>query len=204
MNMNNNPFINILNKEKISSNDVIEFNNVDHLIKNLSIMKFTKEDVLIIIKAYSYGEKITFNEYKYYKKINLIISNLSNYNKNYNLQFDVINRKIFNKVFKIKAVPNNITVSLNINFHPEINIKNKNSKNAYLYTINEYLKEEKILDNIIKPLKNKNFSTLEKFIYIYNTVKNFKPYKECDDNPYESRTLKYILKCLDSNCHTFL
>lgn len=183
-----------IDKEKIILNEIIEFKNVDDLISNINFLEFAKNNVLIIVKSYLYGDKITFNEYYYYKKLNIIINNLSKYKQQYNLQFDVINREIFNKAFKINDIPNNVNVYLKVDFYPEINIRSIDWTNAYLYTIDEYIKEEKVLNDIIKPLTNKNVSPLEKYLYIYNVVKNYKPYKESDDTPYESRTLKHILK----------
>ena len=46
---------------------------------------------------------------------------------------------------------------------------------------------------MIEPIKKANLSPLEKYIAVYNIVKNFKPYKENTENPEYSRYLRYIL-----------
>ena len=68
-------------------------------------------------------------------------------------------------------------------------------KRGHLYRIYEVSNLGRVKRNgeLIEPIKNSNLSPLEKFIAIYNVVKNFKPYKESPDQLEESRYLRYIL-----------
>ena len=59
--------------------------------------------------------------------------------------------------------------------------------------IQRLIDEEKILNDLIEPIKKADLSPLEKFIAVYNIVKNFKPYKENKDDLMQSRYLRYIL-----------
>ena len=45
-----------------------------------------------------------------------------------------------------------------------------------------YKKTEQTMYMFLSPLKDKNYSPFEKFIYVYNMTKNFKQYKEVEDN----------------------
>ena len=46
---------------------------------------------------------------------------------------------------------------------------------------------------MVKPIKEQDFSPLENFMAVYNIVKNFKDYRENENNPEKARKLKYIL-----------
>lgn len=84
--------------------------------------------------------------------------------------------------------------------------KNPNTKfiikgtTLYEYDIEvpyEKIKEkENIINSIINEIKQYNFSPFEQYMYIYNIVKNFKPYQESPDNYLKSRST-YLL--IDNN-----
>ena len=86
-----------------------------------------------------------------------------------------------------------------------INTKNKEKFNNWIlnndldyenievndYPLKEYLRLEKILYDFIKDINH--LSPFEKYIYIYNITKKYKPYKENEDDKNESRNLYKIL-----------
>lgn len=147
----------------------------------------------LIIKSYSLDEKFLFNEEKYYKKIKYIMNKLSKDDKKITLQIDVINRELFKDIINIKKIPINIKLQIRATFHPEYNINLLMDSNVYIYSVEEYIKEEEKLNNLIKNIKDSNLSQFEKYLSIYNIVKNFKPYKENEEKLEDSRCLKHVL-----------
>ena len=158
-------------------NDAIDINDISQLI----------------IRSYSLDEKFLFDEQKYYKNIKHIMNKLSKDNKKITLQIDVINRELFKDIINIKKIPNNIELQIRATFHPEYNINLLMSSGVYIYSVDEYIKEEEILNNLIRDIKNSNLTQFEKYLLIYNIVKNFKPYKENEEKLEDSRCLKHIL-----------
>ena len=53
---------------------------------------------------------------------------------------------------------------------------------------NKIIKEEAKLEKLISPVKNSNLSPFEKYIAIYNIVKNFKEYNEAPNNSSHKKT----------------
>lgn len=102
---------------------------------------------------------------------------LKTHNKTYNIQISINNRELLKQ--------SGILHTPNINF----TIYN----DLYEYKQDEYLKEEEQLDKLIEPIKNTNLSPYEKYLAVYNIVKQFKPYKENNENKEEARDLRYIL-----------
>lgn len=78
-----------------------------------------------------------------------------------------------------------------------INLKKIDLKKVIIYqgiyktTLEDYLYFESILYNMVKSAIN--LSPLEKFVYAYNIVKQFKEYKESPSNRFHSRDLYRIL-----------
>lgn len=124
--------------------------------------------------------------------------------KDTEIKFDYNN---YNNLFKcIKfLLDNNYTNII-------INIEDKELFNKYLFnnnidnlmsdyvkirngindvSIKDYLRYEKLLYDIVNSAIN--LSPLEKYIYVYNIVKQFKEYKECDYNKRNARNLYKIL-----------
>ena len=120
-------------------------------------------------------------------------------NKNYEIVLDIM--KFLNKT----DYSGNITVSVsdknsfnnivlnNIDqfFNKKITIDLGEPKK---YNINDYIKYEKRLLDMIKPAFN--LSPLEKFMYAYNVVTKYKPYNENKENKDESR---YVYEILDND-----
>ena len=150
---------------------------------DLEKCKKASEDTIIEI----YPEKLFpttidieshYNEREYVEKLKNILNILKTQNKKYTIQIRVKNRELFEQSNILKLYPN-------INFIIE--------NDLHSYTQNEYIKEEEKLNNLIKPIKESNITQYEKFIAVYNLVKQFKPYKETNKNREESRSLRYIL-----------
>ena len=80
---------------------------------------------------------------------------------------------------------------LNINFK---NIDVVVNNDLYDYSFQQYKEEEKELNNLVSSINDKEMTPFEKYIAVYNVVKNYKPYKENHDNPDESRYIRNILK----------
>lgn len=150
--------------------------SVDDLVESdFNNLKFLKENSIISINIQS-EEKMTDEE-----KISILkdrLLQIDNLNKNFIVKFTIDKRSIFNKFFKdIKF--NNIDLVINNDY--------------YDYPYEEYLKEEEKLDELVKDIKDKNLSPMEKYLYVYNIVKNYKPYKENHEDKDQSRYLRYII-----------
>ena len=61
------------------------------------------------------------------------------------------------------------------------------------YTPTQVRRREEILDLIINEVREQDLSSLEQYMYLYNTVKLFKEYKESNENKQLSRVSEYIL-----------
>jgi len=145
--------------------DNIDLSNIGNLL----------EDKTIVVNNNSFSD---MNEEEYYKDIKDFINKVDKEGIKLKISFRVIHRSIFNRIFN-KEKFNNV----------ELIIDN----DLYDYSYQEYLDEEEILDNLVKPIIEADLSPLERFLAVYNIVKNFKPYKENVDNLEESRFIRYIL-----------
>ena len=119
------------------------------------------------------------DEEKYLKDVITIINTLKRINKEYTVIIKIDNRELLKESNLIKALPRNVNLEI---------INDDNT-----YSLTEYLKEERILENMIVRVRGANLSPLEKYLAIYDIVKKYKPYKDNKKNPNESRKLKYIL-----------
>lgn len=152
--------------------DIILDSLKENKIENL---RFLPDNAIINIIVHDF-----YHEYSEEEILTLIsekLDILDKLNKKFIVKIPVDKRNIFQKLFKTNY--NNL----------DLIIKN----DSYEYPYQQYLEEEKKLDSIVEPIKNANLSPLEKYIAVYNIVKNFKPYKENTENPEYSRYLRYIL-----------
>ena len=117
------------------------------------------------------------NERIYLNELIRIFNILNNHKKTYNIEIKIKNRELLNKSNLLNY--QNINLTIYNDYHT--------------YTKEEYLSEEKQLDNLISSIKNANLSPYEKYLAVYNIVKQFKPYKENHEDKDKSRYLKYIL-----------
>ena len=150
--------------------------SVDDLIKSdFNNLKYLKENSVITININS-DLKVQEEKVLNLLKDKLLI--LDKLDRKYIIKFKVEKRSIFNKIFKdIKF--NNLDLVINNDY--------------YDYPYEEYLKEEEKLDELVKDIKDKNLSPMEKYLYVYNIVKNYKPYKENHEDKDQSRYLRYII-----------
>ena len=142
-------------------------------LKNL---KYIKNNTTIKL---TYQNKELFDEEKYYTYIKSFLNQLMSIKKSINIQIKVTNRELLRQSKIINNIPNNI------------NLKIENDE--YVYTLEEYMQEEKKLEEMIIPIRESNLSPFEKYLAVYDLVKNFKPYKENKNHSDESRDLRYIL-----------
>lgn len=151
--------------------------------KYIAIKEDTKiENIIDIIqknlnKIIEFSNNLDFeNEEKFFSILKEVFSKFTS--EKIDVHISVNNRELFNKYNFFSNNPNlNITIE----------------EDLYPYTQEEYLEENQKLENIIKPIKESNLSPYEKYIAVYNVVKQFKPYKDNDENKSEARELRYIL-----------
>lgn len=153
----------------------IEINNLsEEDIKNLDNLKYLNQSATINIMSQG-----IINEKLYYEKIKKLVNFLSKHNKTYNIKFNVYNREIFKNSHLLENVSDNFNIF----------IENDLSE----YDLKSYLNEEIKLDNLIRTIKDANLSQFEKYLAVYNVVKQFKEYKENSNDLEQSRYIRYIL-----------
>lgn len=154
---------------------IISSNSIDD-IKDYNL-KFIAPNTKIKFLSFAFfGEDAREDEN--IRKISELAVKLNNLNNNITLNIPITRRSIFNKYFK------------------NLNLSNVNiiiSNDLYDYSYEEYLREENKLDKLVEPIVNSDMSPFEKYMAVYNIVKNFKPYKENKDSKDQSRYLRYIL-----------
>ena len=148
---------------------------INDLQENNSLnLRYLKENSIIKISSLTdesiEEERLTLIQDK--------LKQLNSLGKKFNVKFKVEKRSIYNKLFKNLSLDN-----LNIIIENDL----------YEYSENEYKKEDAKLENLVSNIKNSELSPFEKYIAVYNIVKNIKPYKENTENAEESRYLRYIL-----------
>lgn len=123
--------------------------------------------------------KIPADESSYYRKLLNIFKQLEIHEINYNIKIYVHDRNAFIKSGLLENIKN---INLTINYL------------FYDYTKEEFIEEETRLENLIQPIKDSNLSPYEKYLAVYNLVKNFKAYNEHPSDPKQSRCIRYILE----------
>lgn len=101
----------------------------------------------------------------------------------------VYNRESLKKSNLLSFIPKNVTLK----------IENEN----YRYTLDEYIKEEELLEEQIQPIRDSNLSPLEKYLAVYDIVKKFKPYQKNNENDESNYKLRYILNNKYYTCMGF-
>lgn len=180
-----------LNDKEISSNKGIGYINYYDLEKNdylvLDAFELTDEEINNF-NALKDDVYITFNnkihpkdmdEDEYIQHFRNIMNKINNVNKKMNITIRVNNREIFNKYFKDFELNKNIHLIIKNDFHD--------------YSYDEYQHEEEVLDDLVKDIKNADLTPLEKYIAVYNVVKNFKPYKEDIEDKENARLIHKFL-----------
>ena len=181
--------INESSNNKISTNKVIGYYTIKELkeIKNISIhipIEKNELDNFIYINDFATIEfKNEINsikdEKKFFKDLKNILAILATHNKKYNISIEVENREFLRQSELLNNLPSNINLII--------------ENDLTQYDVETYLQEEAKLEKLIAPIRHANLSPLEKYLAVYNIVKQFKPYKENNQNPNESRYLRYIL-----------
>lgn len=143
--------------------------------KALNNFMHIKNNTLLVLNP---GNGIT-DEEKYYQDVIKVINRLKELNKDCTVRIKVNNRELFRRSNIIGMVGTSIKLAID------------NDENVY--NMMDYVKEEKKLERMIAKVREANLSTLEKYLAVYDIVKKYKPYKDNDKNPNESRKLKYIL-----------
>lgn len=133
------------------------------------------------VSVYEYDEK------KYIDKILEILKELNKHGRKYNIVINVNNRELLKQ--------SGILENDNFNIFIE--------DNTIEYTKEEYERQERELEEFVKPIKVSCLSPFEKYVAVYNIVKHFKDYKENYQNPDESRDLKYVLYNEYMTCYGF-
>ncbi len=191
-------------------------------ITQIDTEKVSKELENVYDPIISYSHKKLYDYYDYYQlqKLDVLaffnpksdildnMENLKYLNKDATIQIDNANMGILDS-FITGLTANNIKNKLAI----KIDRNNKNAFNKTIvpkiqenfsdvtvelsigekYSLDEYLAYEKRLDDLVAPALG--LSPLERYLYAYNVVKKFKPYKEVseDMDRMESRNVYKIL-----------
>lgn len=127
--------------------------------------------------------KITTNQNKqdelaFFNRLIRIFKILNKHQRTYNVLIEVNNRELL-KQSELLNYTKNINLTIN--------------NDLYDYSTQEYLAEEAQLDKLIDHIKNSSLSPYEKYLAVYNIVKQFKPYQENKEDKEKARDIRYIL-----------
>ena len=185
-------------KEQISTNHAIGCFSFDDLkqyknifvklpqeLKDIDNLFYTRDDVTINLINEDFTSLKSATETNYYNNVLKVINQLSNHNRKYNIKIEVDNRELFKKSNIINVIPSNINLIINTNL--------KGESTHVEYDTDTYIKEEIKVENLIKPIRDSNLSSFEKYIACYNLAKNFKAYRENNEDRKKARELRYIL-----------
>ena len=150
----------------LSKND-LEVCNIDDFI-------YFNPEAVFSLHEYNYA-----NEEEYLEKTFTFMEKLDQLNKNFGFNIKIEKRSTLKKFLQ--------------KYHFKNVYINHITNDLYDYPYQEYMEEEKILDSLVEPILKANLSPMERFIAVYNIVKNFKPYKENSNDVNQSRFLRYIL-----------
>ena len=139
---------------------------------NINRLKFISDDAVISVYDSKYEDS-------HFEKLKELLVKLDELGKHVVVKLPVRDREQFknSSIYDIELR----SISLIIN------------SDLYDYPLSEYLKEDKRLDKMVESIINSSLSPLERYIAVYNIVKNYKEYKENENNKEESRKLRYIL-----------
>ena len=115
----------------------------------------------------------------YYSRIHDIIDVIESSNNKIILEFKINKRSLFNESQISLRELKNTTLCLEVDREK--------------YSLNEYLYEEQYLYNLVEEYTDSKYTPFEKFLFVYNFVKNYKPYKDNPEEPKLARNMKYIL-----------
>lgn len=155
-----------------SSSDIYLKNNITDL-ENLKVIPEYK--TIHIKQVNEFEEDAVLTED--YDSLYNIISTLRENNQNNKVIVYIKNRNAFSKS-KLYNSDFDIVID-GIDIEP--------------YKLQELKEEDKLLDLMIKDIKNSNYSMFEKYIAAYNIVKKFKKYLESSNDKDESRYVKKLL-----------
>lgn len=141
----------------------------------LDNLRYLNDNTIVVWRPFN-SKMSKLEEYQY---VEAIIDKLEKLNKKNTIKIEVKDRELFSKTNIYKQNYKNVNLIITNDLHD--------------YSFDTYKKEEEKLNNLVKDIKESSMSQFEKYIAVYNIVKNFKPYKENTSNKAESRHLRYIL-----------
>ncbi len=173
----------ISTKYLIGRNSLRSLETIDELFLYLPLSDeeinnfiYINDNAKIILNTHS-TDKV--DEDNYLNQINYIMKKLSKMNKSFNIMIYVDNREKVRQSNLLNNIPNNVNLIIENDFHK--------------YDIETYTKEEDKLEALVTHIREANLSPFEKYLAVYDIVKNFKPYKENENDKKQSRYLRYIL-----------
>ncbi len=189
---------NVVEELKDNFDPIIKFNRERNLIGGYTYDDLQKERVAIYggIGGLLLTEAISDEE----------LQNLKYVNPNSSITIFSQNNEFIEKVLKeIQNLQSNQKIIIEVTDKENFNQSNifKDSLyddlNIFIHYSTQtiplglYKKTEQTMYTFLSPLKDKDYSPFEKFIYVYNMTKRFKQYKESETNLKESRYLHEIL-----------
>ena len=195
--------------------ELLEMVKQNEHIKRINTKGVTEELAENFDSVIGYNNRYLFDFYKHDDLVslkNLSINNIENMDDAYNLKYLNPEAEITIKDSNFPFIEFfSIYNSLNKENHITINITDKNRFNSILfankdlllssnidvfvdndsYAISTYMEYEERLYKLIEPALT--LSPLERYLYAYNIVKQFKPYKEDENDKGSSRNIYEIL-----------
>lgn len=154
----------------ISGNFRLDLTKIEEINKDR--LKFISDNTVISIVESKY-------ESIHYDKLRELLVKLDELGKDIVVKLPIRNREDFknSSLYDIKL--NSVALVI--------------TSDLYDYPLEEYLKEDKRLDEMVEDINKSDLSPLERYIAVYNIVKNYKEYKENENDKIQARKLRYIL-----------
>ena len=148
----------------------------DNITLNL-MMKYLCMPVKIYLKP---KNDILDNEEVYFEHISKIFDLIRKDNRDFLVKINVKNRELFRQKFSLALIPENALLTIHASDND--------------YSLKAYKAEEKKIEAMVASIRGSKLSPLEKFLAVYDIVKNYKPYNDAIGAVNDSFLLDRILK----------
>lgn len=170
---------------KISNLDVCLGNDSFH---TCDISEHSDEYILDLFESGDLGDTFYLysiwdnNEKNYIERLLKIFRQLESSGKKYNIRIEVSNRELLIRSGLLNFSNINLTI-----------ISEEGVHSKEIYSSKEFLEEDAILEELVKPIREANLSPFEMYLAAYDIVKTYKAYEKNKDDSKLSNHLKYVL-----------
>lgn len=142
--------------------------------EEINNLKYLKNGTTLNLR---FNNELVTSEGEFLLNVIEIFKKISKLPYKYNIILNIDRRELLRQSEIIPNKPANINLSIN--------------SDDYIYSLDDYINEENKLQQLIEPIKKANLSPFEKYLAVYDIVKNYKPFNNSDPN--KGRELRQVL-----------